>query len=172
MKRAGITYISADDVGPCLAKDRADELCESIAEQLSLKPGGDILKAVKSLGGRLHYVDECSSLIGGNTIYVHGECDFDIYLPIASSVRRDRFTVAHELGHYVLHSDQGKRPLMAQRSGSTRAEWEANWFAASLLMPSKEFKALAQKGTTIPVLADHFKVSSAAVEVRKKNLGL
>jgi hypothetical protein len=40
---------------------------------------------------------------------------------------RDRFTLAHELGHLVLHS----------RRDSAAAEWEANRFASAILMPAQ-----------------------------------
>ena len=77
-------------------------------------------------------------------IYVHGRGDFDIVLPQFTSPLRDRFTIGHELGHYFLHSRQGERPLVAYRQGSGRLEWEANWFAAGLLMPKDEFLRAAK----------------------------
>jgi Zn-dependent peptidase ImmA (M78 family) len=53
---------------------------------------------------------------------------------------RRRFTLAHEFGHYVLHSRDDKREFIDAsetmfRSGSNDFEVEANHFAASILMP-------------------------------------
>src|SRR5205823_4215324 len=61
---------------------------------------------------------------------------------------RQRFTIAHELGHYILHQDYVKdeskykvllrRPL--QDLDYTKEEKEANCFAANLLVPNDLFK--------------------------------
>lgn len=52
---------------------------------------------------------------------------------------RDRFTLAHELGHYFMHRNVD---LAMSRIDSTynvpayrKSEWQANTFAAALLMP-------------------------------------
>lgn len=104
---------------------------------------------------------------------------------------RQRFTIAHELGHLRLH--QG-RPLIvdhvvrarvsmrdSQSSLATeREEIEANRFAANLLMPENlmhEAVGSAIKGTfdetqTIQALAKKFRVSEKAMEYRLTNLGL
>ena len=63
----------------------------------------------------------------------------------AHSVERRRFTVAHELGHLLLHqyatphADGGQRVRFrdgASSLGTDRDEVEANQFAAELLMPA------------------------------------
>src|SRR5215204_1141419 len=68
---------------------------------------------------------------------------------------RQRFTVAHELGHYLLHRDAlhlfvDASPVFYRRSGSAPAdkiqERQANEFAAALLMPDPTIKvALANQ---------------------------
>ena len=107
-----------------------------------------------------------------NTIYVHRKNDFDIVLPDYSTPRRDRFTIAHELGHFFLHSWMGERPLKAARNGSDRAEWEANWFAAGLLMPKAQFKSAHGEKRSLSWLADRFDVSEHAAKIRCSVLGL
>lgn len=104
-----------------------------------------------------------------------------------SRVRR-RFTVAHELGHFILHKD--KRPIFLDKlfrlnSSSTSTdqnyelELEANLFAAAILMPEtilrKEVKNIEldfgnEEG--IKYLARIFDVSSTAMYYRLKNLDL
>jgi hypothetical protein len=62
-----------------------------------------------------------------------------------------RFTIAHEIGHYILHRDymdQSKpllfhKNLVAKERG--KLETQANMFAACLLMPACEFKACYQE---------------------------
>ena len=57
---------------------------------------------------------------------------------------RQRFTIAHEIGHFLLHTDEDvhideKRPIGRRDDLSSQAvdacEIEANQFAAELLMP-------------------------------------
>ncbi|MHA7842049.1 MAG: ImmA/IrrE family metallo-endopeptidase [Winogradskyella sp.] len=98
---------------------------------------------------------------------------------------RKRFTIAHELGHFVLHKDT---PLFISKSnnvmyrnldsstGEIKREREANSFAASILMPRKfvldEISKIPKK-TKDPVshLADKFRVSEQAMTFRLANLG-
>ena len=95
---------------------------------------------------------------------------------------RDKFTIAHELGHLILHYPLVARenpgvPMCATRwvdesnADLVRAEWEANWFAAAFLMPSDEFIARYQSGGLSPA-ALRFKVSVPAAKIRAKSLGL
>jgi len=101
---------------------------------------------------------------------------------------RRRFSLAHELGHFLLHKGEvfvdAKVNFRNRLSsmGVDREEIEANEFAAELLMPSnlvsaefyKLFNANKIFEHTSPVtnLAASFKVSPEAMEFRLKNLGL
>jgi Zn-dependent peptidase ImmA (M78 family) len=102
---------------------------------------------------------------------------------------RQRFTIAHELGHFELHRptittnvhvDKDFPALMRDpksATGTERLEIQANQFAAELLMPSKLIKQeLAGKQFDIederPIeeLAKKFRVSKQALEYRIRNL--
>lgn len=100
---------------------------------------------------------------------------------------RQRFTVAHELGHWKLHP--GKRVFLDHlvrvdfRDGrSGREEMQANGFAAELLMPREMImREIAHQGVPgNPIGVDHlveelaavFQVSGQAMEYRLTNLGL
>lgn len=52
---------------------------------------------------------------------------------------RERFSIAHEIGHWELHSNLTQGYLCTERNlrdyGQSAEEAEANWFAATLLMP-------------------------------------
>lgn len=154
-----------------LPKDEIDRLAETTSSEM-LQPAADIIDLTKRLGGRIHYRNMFEEDAHTNTIFVHGVNDFDIVLPDHSTPRRDRFTIAHELGHFFLHSWMGQRPLRAARSGSDRAEWEANWFAAGLLMPKQKFIDTHKKRPSISWLANEFDVSEHAASVRCTVLGL
>lgn len=102
---------------------------------------------------------------------------------------RQRFTVAHELGHYELHKqetglfiDRGFAVLFRNQQSSTgeeRREQEANAFAAALLMPEKllvnEIKNRNFDLTdedSMRELAKLFSVSALAMTYRIANLNL
>ena len=101
---------------------------------------------------------------------------------------RQRFTIAHELGHFVLHRGESElfidRTFRAFRNqdsatGKDRAEIQANQFAAALLMPEELLKRevgddmidLAE-ADLINTLAERFGVSSQSMTFRLENLKL
>ncbi|MEC7264684.1 MAG: ImmA/IrrE family metallo-endopeptidase [Bacteroidota bacterium] len=102
------------------------------------------------------------------------------------SKNRIRFTIAHELGHYLLHSktiplfiDKQNKVLYRDSKSSTgeiSMEIEANAFAAALLMPEKLIqneldKMEVEEEDVIQYLADKFSVSPQAMSFRLSNLG-
>lgn len=105
-----------------------------------------------------------------------GEIDGDrIYFNPNESLVRQRFTIAHELGHFMLnhgHSFRDPSLNFSWRNGSH--EVEANKFASELLMPEVAVRHfVVDKGVTdAQVLADRFGVSLAALRFRLINLGL
>lgn len=60
----------------------------------------------------------------------------DVYDRAHSNIGRDLFTVAHELGHYLLHSSLSR---VISTSNYIKpyesSEWQANCFASELLIP-------------------------------------
>lgn len=163
-----------------LTKKSVYGLAESVAKQLEFNPGGDLVAALKKLGGSVEYKNFWDPTeTDDGSIFIEDEGKFLIYLATDTSVERDRFTLAHELGHYVLHylwpksrgDELGK--CKASRYGSDRAEWEANWFAAAFLMPHKEFAAeYGETSGNIRSIAEYFGVSQAAAKVRASALNL
>lgn len=83
---------------------------------------------------------------------------------------RQRFTVAHEIGHLLLHPPGRRFRDRISSMGVDLAEIQANNFAASLLMPSWMISAAAP-GKSISALADIFGVSEQAMQIRLKALG-
>jgi hypothetical protein len=63
----------------------------------------------------------------------------DVYDGACRDVGRDRFTMAHELGHYILHHTVGLERRRAVSRDSIKpwlsSEWQADAFAGELLMP-------------------------------------
>lgn len=89
---------------------------------------------------------------------------------------RQRFTVAHELGHYALqHGTRPRDTSMAFSSGiSDPLERAANQFAAELLMPAEAVHEIVTSGqfSSIDELASLFDVSKVAMSYRMTNLGM
>lgn len=90
---------------------------------------------------------------------------------------RRRFTIAHEIAHYLLHRKQKDRfedLLFARRTSmNDRIEREADKFAAELLMPESEFLRLVNGGVRkLSDLSDKFGASIAAVKFRADQIGL
>ena len=99
------------------------------------------------------------------------------------SANRQRFTLGHELGHYLLHDQDGvhvdrgyqvKLRSSASSEGTNVEEQEANLFAAELLMPAKFLKndlAITkpvdlEDEEVISKLAKRYKVSTQAMTFR------
>jgi hypothetical protein len=97
-----------------------------------------------------------------------------IVLNGAGDERRRRFTIAHEIGHFVLHPGR----LRPERDGLVNEamrleEREADTFAAELLMPEHLVRqAVAEQGADPALLADRFQVSARAMEIRLQRLGV
>jgi Zn-dependent peptidase ImmA (M78 family) len=85
---------------------------------------------------------------------------------------RQRFTLAHELGHYFLHRDHGAFTdgLLFRRENQRNAlERQANNFAAMLLMPTIPFKRELRHNDLTEV-ARNFGVSRQAAQYRLDNI--
>lgn len=112
------------------------------------------------------------------------------------TVERQRFSVAHELAHFVLHrrdpdfeaveddEDYGSvvplfelkgnsfRSRFASLNRSDRLEQEADIFAATLLMPPNLIRrSAAFRRNDLPTLAKEFRVSRQAMLKRLRDIG-
>lgn len=101
---------------------------------------------------------------------------------------RQRFSIAHELGHYLLHPEDGtvfvdRSPVFfrdrASSSGIRQQEIDANAFAAELLMPEEDLNAQlngrpidAFDDVSVRRLAARFGVSAQALTIRLTRLDL
>jgi Zn-dependent peptidase ImmA (M78 family) len=100
------------------------------------------------------------------------------------SRERQRFTIGHEIAHFLLHksiidsSPNGITDTVLYRSGaSQQIEFEANRLAADIVMPIELIAGELNEGfsgvvseATIEALANRFEVSKAAMEIRMSQL--
>jgi hypothetical protein len=99
-----------------------------------------------------------------------------IYINRAEPLVRQRFTLAHEIGHAYLHAGDGEDVIDFRRDMDGEVdvkEVEANRFAADLLMPILEFtKIYFVLNGKIRDIARYFTVSEDAAKIRIKQLRL
>jgi Zn-dependent peptidase ImmA (M78 family) len=159
-----------------LSKDTIRNIAESLREVIDCTEDFDIAKAVERLGGTITVRDFWDDSEKTGSLVVRGTGDFEIFIPKHTTPERDRFTIAHELGHYMIHyicmTDRGVGlPLTADRYGSGRVEWEANWFAGAFLMPHAQFeRAICEQANDLSKVAKKFQVSEQAARIRAKDL--
>lgn len=104
---------------------------------------------------------------------------YEIKINRHESRQRQRFTLAHELAHFLLHRDVIDRlggtltDNVLYRSGASETiEYEANRLASQIVMPEPALKAAYQKygehmsESAVEILAEQFGVSKAAMEIR------
>lgn len=89
-----------------------------------------------------------------------------------------RFIIAHELGHYFLHRQD--RSIFTDSvffravycTEEQKLEWQANEFAASILMPRDVVARLVDEGSDWQTLADTFQVSMLVMRYQLERTGL
>lgn len=123
-------------------------------------------------------VDVIFAKFGEASATVAGFCDFrnaKLYVNAADIVERQTFTIAHELGHWMLHrsffenhpEEYGILPRFQQVNENDPFEKEANAFAASLLVPKRLLNPV--RDASVSSLASAFGVSRTMMEFRLKN---
>lgn len=103
-----------------------------------------------------------------------------IFINQYESELRKRFTIAHELGHFIKHRDRymisgsSIPDLIFFRDNTIDPiEKEANDFAAELLMPKDIFIKKIKSGcNTLDKLSKAFQLSTSAVKYRAYKLGI
>jgi Zn-dependent peptidase ImmA (M78 family) len=156
------------------AERDAEELLNTVWDGRPLPV--DPIEIAQQLGIKV-YKSALDTGISGMLIKEPGK-DPEIYLNSTDSINRQRFTCAHEIGHYIKRVATGedewatidyRNPLSSE--GSDPDERYANRFAASLLMPRKEVERL-HKEYRLAALSYEFGVSEDAMNYRLDNLNL
>lgn len=164
---------------------RAKEAAKGILKRFGTHVPIDVESVVKAHGISILVEDVEVSLSG--MLVIKPEHTY-LVLNQLHPMGRMRFSLAHELGHYLLHRDTSsvfidEAPLFYRdersKEGTDPLEVEANAFAAELLMPEdvlrKEIGAnpfSAEDEERIRELAARYGVSSSAMINRLKKLKL
>lgn len=170
------------------AWDKAIEILESFAIVKSPVP---VEKIAKKLGAKVRYSPMDNEDLSGMIFMKEG-------IPIIGvnalhHPNRQRFTIAHEIGHLVLHKHIFEKSVhvdtkffalkrdQKSTSGTDDIEIQANAFASELLMPGKFIEAMIdevfgndvfdiESGKMLEKLASKFKVSRDAMQFRLMRL--
>lgn len=143
-----------------------------------------VKKVARSLQIEIRFAPTKPDVSGA--LIVDGESAY-IAVNDAHHENRQRFTIAHELGHFCLHKEGDRIHFdedfrVYKRSGRSALatdskEIQANQFAAELLMPTnllwEDFhKSQGLEPRIVESLALKYKVSRDAMKFRLQNLGL
>lgn len=134
----------------------------------------DVISIANSLGINVWQQELLDPPVSGMLRPDHlngGKNGFSIIVRKGDTAMRKRFTVAHEIAHFILHRDLVKDGIVDDvmyRSGlSTREEVEANKMAADILMPYSLIEFLVAQGyKTVSALASKLEVSDTAMSIR------
>lgn len=150
-----------------IVKRRARELTKNYSS-----PPIPVFEIAEQFGVDVIFTD-----FGSNSDVVAGFCDFkekQIVVNDDLKFGRKMFTIAHELGHWILHkeffeSDPESYTVFPrfQNPKKNPFEQEANCFAAQLLVPVHLLTPVKTAG--VSRLADIFCVSREMMEFRLKN---
>jgi len=81
---------------------------------------------------------------------------------------RPQFTLAHELGHLLLHTGKPFHLARGEVKAYADPEWQADTFAAAFLTP----ESLARQCRSAEEMSARFRISMHAANVRASRLGL
>lgn len=157
---------------------KAIRVAQSLIREHDLEPPIDVELLAEELGLDVSYEHLPDDASG----FLYVDDDFGmIGVHSLHSDARQRFTIAHEIGHFLLHDFDtvhvDKRFIMRDAKSSTAEddrEIEANWFAAELLMPNQWIREDVEElggidlenDEEIEELADKYEVSNAAMQYR------
>jgi len=177
----------------------AKELLAMLSEEghIDIAPPIDLYSILNVLGVRLDESIDLDRLDTAGSVSIGMDGVPVIWInPLENSfLPRKRFTIAHEIGHLIKHIDPNvgmteyidtRKTLNRKASYWDSKEYEANNFAAELLMPTELLKEHGEKiiakyrkltGKKMPIdrliseMAKIFNVSEQAMRFRLRNIG-
>ena len=118
----------------------------------------DIIKLANSIGFSVYHLANAASFDGVIVVNKTGKPIDDTIkeskiIGFKSEIEKNqnRFIIAHELGHFYLHSEKSKDPLFIYKyheknsNSDIESEAEADFFAANLLVPEDGLKSFMSK---------------------------
>lgn len=154
-----------------------------LIKELGLSPPIDLHKVAKALGAEIYYKlmpAGCDGWIVELNPYRAKDFTTVKYIIMVNSSRlivRQRFTIAHEIGHIVLQHHERKSKLLYKHSKITaeddyKFEREADIFASELLIPTSHLLKLAKMGNPMDIkkLSAFYQVSKEAMKIKLEKI--
>lgn len=129
-----------------ITRNKINDIADIITQSLDIKaPIEDMEELVTRLRGNVERKKDLPECAEGRIFKVKDS--FVIQIPEYKNKNRERFTIAHELGHLFLHMGYLIDDDLWNRSNEQdffrrdfgEVEYQAHEFAAALLMPREEF---------------------------------
>lgn len=134
----------------------------------------DVLKIANNYNINV-YQGDLDKSVSGAIRYIKEDKVFEILLNKNDTKTRQRFTLAHELGHYFLDKElfeDDEIHIDTLYRGTKSDEKNVEYFAGALLMNKTLLEKIYNENKTITELAELFDVSISAMTVRLDILGL
>ncbi len=141
-----------------------------IIRRHQVEPPVNVVGIALDLGVEVFEDDKLPDHISG--LLTHDDDGYFIIVNASHHPNRKRFTVAHEIAHFIRHRHaigDGIQDNALYRSHlSSRQETEANRLAADILMPWELISNLVESvpDPTVAFLASELKVSKSAMSIR------
>ncbi len=141
----------------------------------------DVTKLTNDLGIEVYEYNFGDALSGAVTKNHNGD-KYSIFVSENDPITRQRFSIAHELAHMILHKDTliNEGIMHRNKYDKSKAEEEANKLAEEILMPKNLVQNFLSScnldsdstitSKVIDVLATKFKVSKYVAIIRLRNL--
>ena len=121
------------------------------------------------------YQGELDNKIAGAIRYYKENNKFEILVNKKDSIVKKRFTIAEELGYYILYEEKLKKEEIHVNLIDkiiNKEEKEVEYFAGALLVNKTLLEKIYNSNSTILELAQLFKVSISSMTLRLNILGL
>lgn len=143
--------------------EQIKQLCENTVERYGTRNPFELASA---MGVRVISCPDFQKLEGMYKVIL-GER----YVFLNGNLRRRRAgqVLAHELGHDLLHREMGESSIVQDRflvDMTLKPEYEANLFAAQLLVPEEECIALLRAGNSAEEIAKKLKIDAELVRLK------
>ncbi len=159
---------------------------EILNKYRSLGGATKLVPLAEELGLKVYQTTDFPDEESGMITKINGQ--YVIYVNKKHPTTRIRFTIAHEIAHFLLHKqkldeqkeliDKVRQPTPSLHLCETailspeekKMEIEANDLAAEILMPEAQFKNIWKHAITVEEVAEKFNVSVSAATFRAVNL--
>lgn len=158
----------------CSVIEKSSDIIDVVARH-SYRPPVNIEGIIRDLSIDLHFLPLGKDVSGYIKAKQANNSKYVIAVNQDHAYVRQRFTMAHELSHYILHKDkidgEGIVDNAVYRSNiRDEYEREADRSAAKILMPAQMMSDLKGLGYSPKMMAERLQVSEEAVKIRLNNL--